>query len=103
MSRALPAPLAHLLCLALLLGACAGPAERPNDERGQRGFAVEAAVKQALRGELGIAATAIGVRSKGSRVTLTGFVETADQRRRAVATASGVPGVTRVNDRLETK
>lgn len=99
----------------LLLAACAatgalqtgcGTLMPGSSERPQGQAAVErtgAAVKKALVDELGIAASAIGVSVDGGKVTLTGFVESDAERRRAVTAAQRVDRVDRVDDRIEVK
>ena len=64
---------------------------------------IEAEVKARLVGEKGANLTRVGVVSREGNVTLTGTVASDEQRARAEALATGVPGVRRVVNRLETR
>jgi osmotically-inducible protein OsmY len=65
--------------------------------------AITGSVKTALIAEPNLSALKIDVDTAGGVVTLTGTVDNADQKARAVSVAQGVSGVTSVKDNLTTK
>ncbi len=62
-----------------------------------------AKVKAALLRERGIKSSDVNVESSQGRVLLSGFVDTEDQKRRAVRVASRVDGVKEVRDGLNVR
>lgn len=64
---------------------------------------LEANVKKALIADGGIDAAAIGIGIAGKRVTLTGFVGNAAERRRAELITGQVRGVEQVVNRIEVR
>ena len=62
-----------------------------------------AKVKAALLRERGIKSTDVKVESNQGRVLLSGFVDSDDQKKRAVNVASGVDGVTEVRDGINVR
>lgn len=65
--------------------------------------AITAKVKAALVDDKNIKSTDISVKTEGSVVTLSGFVESQTQAEQAVAVAKGVKGVTSVSDKLHVR
>lgn len=65
--------------------------------------AITAKVKAALVDDKNIKSTDISVKTEGSVVTLSGFVESQTQAEQAVAVAKGVEGVTSVSDKLHVR
>ncbi|MGR5943857.1 molecular chaperone OsmY [Enterobacter sp. C4G1] len=65
--------------------------------------AITAKVKTALVDDKNIKSTDISVKTEGSVVTLSGFVESQTQAEQAVAVAKGVEGVTSVSDKLHVR
>ncbi|HVJ76010.1 MAG TPA: BON domain-containing protein, partial [Casimicrobiaceae bacterium] len=65
--------------------------------------AITGSVKTAMIAEPGLKAMQIDVDTKNGVVTLTGAVDSAADKARAVQIAQGVTGVTSVIDRLTTK
>jgi hyperosmotically inducible protein len=62
-----------------------------------------AKVKAALLRERGIKSTDVKVESNQGRVLLSGFVDTEEQKKRAVSVASGVDGVRQVRDGINVR
>jgi hyperosmotically inducible periplasmic protein len=60
-------------------------------------------VKAALLRERGIKSTDVKVESNQGRVLLSGFVDSEDQKKRAVNVASGVDGVKEVRDGINVR
>lgn len=65
--------------------------------------AITAKVKAALVDDKNIKSTDISVKTEGSVVTLSGFVESQTQAEQAVAVTKGVEGVTSVSDKLHVR
>ena len=65
--------------------------------------AITAKVKAALVDDKNIKSTDISVKTEGSVVTLSGFVESQTQAEQAVAVAKGVEGVTSVSDKMHVR
>lgn len=89
-------------CTAMLLGS---GSSAPSGERSAARYAADADTTAAVRQRLGadavLARHGIGVSTYKGRVTLTGTVESYTVRNRAGELASGVAGVTSVDNRIE--
>jgi len=92
-----------LACLCLMLAACGAVLTDDTNGMSRAEKALAAEVKGALFAEPDLPAAAIEIDCEDQTVRLSGFVETADQRRRAARAAEGVEGVERVENRIQVK
>lgn len=101
--------LAALVCAALTAPAFAEPAKekvkQAADEanRATKNAGLTGRVKSALAADVGLKTVKIDVDSADGIVTLKGYVDSEDTRRRVEATAKKVSGVTQVHNELHAK
>lgn len=87
----------------LLLAACATPWQNESADLDNQDSQTALAIKAALIEAPGLAGSAIDASFANGRVTLTGFVETQEQRDRAVDLAREQTGVEAVVDEIVVK
>ena len=100
----IPRQLQFALLLALAFGAAPVIAQTVvygSDARAQHGdFAINGAVKAQLAAEPATRVREVNVNTRGAVVTLSGRVESAEEKARAIEIARGTKGVRDVDDQL---
>lgn len=92
-----------LFLVTLLLTGCAGFLANESAELSSQDAPEAVRITAALLDEPGLAGSAIDVQFEKGRVTLSGFVETQEQRQRAEQIARQQEGVTEVINNIEIK
>lgn len=92
-----------VLVLLLCIGGCQSLWSDESARPSAQGTPEAVRIKALLLEQPDLAGSAIDVEFDAGRVTLTGFVETTEQRRQAEAVAAGQDDVDEVDNRIEVK
>lgn len=91
------------VAMATLQFGCAGTSTRESTGEYVDDSAITAKVKSALASDSSVSAMDVHVETYKGTVSLSGFVDTADQKSRASTLAKNVPGVQKVDNNISVK